>query len=136
MINGARPERCKMEQVMESNEHDATIEQPRWAKHRFLIMIAVSIVMAGLLVVVSISMYYFTGTAQLDLSRPGYRTVKDQAKPQEAVTRFSSSGPVDEEMFSEFKKQYDVQAKDATSYDAFASGALSDQALGLTPDQQ
>lgn len=121
---------------MESNEHGAIIEQPRWAKHRFMIMIAVSIVVAGLLVIVSVSMYYFTGTAQLDLSRPGYRTVKDQAKPQEAVTRFSSTGPVDEKMFSDFKKQYENQAQDATSYDAFNSGALSDQALGLTSEQQ
>lgn len=110
-----------------------------WSQHRFLGMIAASIGAAFLLVVISTSMYYMSGTAQLDLSRPSYQSVREelkQTKPSDSQAAFSSNGDISEDMFKDFTKRYDARSKDTTSIDAFSSEPMSDQALGIVPAQQ
>ena len=107
----------------------------RWAQHRFLLMIIASISVALLLVVISTTIYYMNGTAQLDLSRPSYQPVRDELKKNKTTdsqTAFSSTGDISEEMFKDFIKRYEVRSKDATSLDAFSGEPMSDQALGIT----
>ncbi len=100
-------------------------------QHRFIALIVGSIVVALLLVAVAMALYATSGTAQLDLSRPGYKTVRDQVKQVDNYEGFSASGDIDQKTLDEFKKLYDAQAKDATSVDAFSPVLLSDEALGI-----
>ncbi len=101
------------------------------SRYRFAILIVSSITIALILVFISVSLYFSSGTAQLDLSRPGYQSVRDQSKPEDPYKGFSASGPVTEQTLSEFSKLYSDRAKNATSVDAFNSEVLSDAALGL-----
>lgn len=118
--------------------HDpATDTTNWWSHHRFIVLIIGSIVIAFLFLAISLAMYTSTGTAQLDLSRPGYQSVRDQAKINKEFDSFSATGPVNDSVLGEFEKSYRKQASQTTSVDAFNGEVLSDEALGLDdmPDQ-
>jgi hypothetical protein len=116
------------------NEHDPTPEKVHlstFEQHRFLVMIGVAIGISLFLVSVALALYASSGTAQLDLSRPGYTSVQEQASRQDEFKSFSSSGPIDRKVISEFRKVYDEEAKAATSIDAFGGDAMGDKVLSL-----
>lgn len=103
-------------------------------KLRFIALIGGSIAIALALVSVSIALYFSSGAAQVDLSRPVYQSVREQTKPEETYKGFSSSGAVDEKTLNEFSQLYKERAKDVTSVDAFNSDVLSDAALNIGDD--
>ncbi len=145
MLTGVRQESNMSMETQPTLSHDSehNVAVPKqvtspWSQHRFLFMIAASIGAAFILVVISTSMYYMTGTAQLDLSRPSYQSVREELKknkPSDSQAAFSSSGDITEEMFKDFIKRYDTRSKDTTSIDAFSGEPMSDQALGITSTQ-
>ena len=49
----------------------------KWQQHRFLVMIGAVVLTALFLVGVALALYASSGAAQLDLSRPGYVSVRD-----------------------------------------------------------
>lgn len=100
-------------------------------KLRFIGFISASVAVSLVLVAISIAMYFSSGTAQLDLSRPGYQSVRSQAKPEDPYKGFDASGPVDENSLQEFDSKYKDRAKNALSVDAFNSDALSDASLNI-----
>jgi hypothetical protein len=102
-----------------------------WEKHRFLVMIGASIVIALLLVAVSMKLYESSGAAQLDLSRPGYEHVTEKTASSEVFRGFSAVGEVDERTIAEFKAMYDERAAKATNVDSFGGEVMSDAALGI-----
>lgn len=102
-----------------------------WEKHRFLMMIGASIVIALLLVTVSMKLYESSGAAQLDLSRPGYEHVTEKAAQSEVFKGYSAVGEVDEKTIAEFKTMYDARAAKATNVDSFGGDVMSDTALGI-----
>lgn len=102
----------------------------KFAQHRFVVLITGSVIIALLLVAVSMQLYSSSGTAQLDLSRPGYKSVRDQIRPEDAYDGFSASGPIDDAALKNFKELYDKRAKDASA-DAFGSDVLGEQTLGI-----
>lgn len=112
-------------------EPDEEAAHPKWAKYRFIVLITASIIIALTLVSISMSLYSSSGTAQLDLSRPGYKTVRDQVQPDDDFSAFSASGSINATELDKFKKIYDAKLKDATSVEVFTSDVLSDQALGI-----
>ncbi len=98
---------------------------------RLMLLIGGSVVLSLLLVAASIALYFSSGTAQLDLSRPGYKSVRDQNKPDNQFKGFSSSGSITNDVLAEFEKMYRDRAKNAVSIDAFNPDVLSESALGL-----
>lgn len=102
-----------------------------WEKHRFLVMIGASIVVALVLVTVSMKLYESSGAAQLDLSRPGYEHVNEKVAQSEIFRGFSAVGEVDEKTIAEFKAMYDERAAAATNVDSFGGDVMSDAALGI-----
>jgi hypothetical protein len=108
-------------------------QQPHsWAQHRFITLVGIAIVIAVFLVGVSLALYASSGTAQLDLSRPGYVSVRDQAsKTDETFDGFSSSGAIDKTTLEQFRRLYAEQSKKATSVDSFGGAVMSDQALSI-----
>lgn len=116
-------------------EHSTTHEDSRayrLAKNRFVIMITCSILFAFVLVSIALALYGSSGAASVDLSRPGYSAVRDQAKEDTQDTKsFSSSGPIDKATIDEFDKLFSTTSKSATSVNAFDSELLSDEALRI-----
>lgn len=100
-------------------------------EHRLIVLVAGSILIAVMLVVIGLAMYHNSPAAQIDLSRPGYKSIQTKAEQYEDFKEFSASGPVDRATLDEFKKLYEKQALESTDFDAFGSDALSDQTLHI-----
>lgn len=110
-----------------------TIEEkvPFVGDHRFGIMISVSIVISLVFVFVSMALYNSSGAAQLDLSRPGYNDVRGGVDKTDNYASYSSVGPMDFEVFSDFKAVYIEKTNRVASADAFSGDPLSPVALGF-----
>lgn len=102
-----------------------------WEKHRFLVMIGASIVVALMLVAVSMKLYESSGAAQLDLSRPGYEHVNEKVAPSEVFKGYSAVGEMNERAIEEFRTMYKKRADQATNVDSFGGDVMSDAALGI-----
>jgi hypothetical protein len=100
-------------------------------QYRFLAMMIGAIAIAMFLVGVAMALYNTSGAAQLDLSRPGYQSVRDQVMSTDTFDSFPSSGPIDKATLEQFRQLYDEQAKQATSVDAFGGDVMSDKALSI-----
>jgi hypothetical protein len=121
------------------DEHEPLAEKTHLSKfeqHRFLVMIGAAVGISLFLVSVALALYASSGTAQLDLSRPGYTSVQKQASRQDEFKSFSSSGPIDRKVIDEFRKLYDNEAKAATSVDAFGGDVMSDKVLSLDAPEE
>lgn len=103
----------------------------RWQQHRFMLLIAATIGISLFLVSVALALYASSGAAQLDLSRPGYKSVREQAVRSDTFTGFPSSGPITQDTINQFRSLYDQQMKEATNVDSFGGNVMSDQALSL-----
>lgn len=104
-----------------------------WQRHRFVVLIGLTIVISLFLVSVALALYASSGAAQLDLSRPGYKSVRDKASRSDSFEGFSASGPVDQDTLDKFKALYDSQSKNATNYDSFGGDVMSDKTLSIDP---
>jgi hypothetical protein len=115
----------------EHREAGATLQTAR--RHQFALAITGAIVVAMFLVYVALSLYQSSGTLQLDLSRPGYASARQEAnKDNEVFKGFSAEGTVDADALKEFDKLYKQKAAEALiDIDAFSGNALSDKALSL-----
>lgn len=103
------------------------------SKRRFLLFIALSIVIAFVLVLISMYMYNSSGAAQLDLSRPGYVSVRSQAiTNDEDFKNYSPTGLLNQSAINEFQSLFSSQATKTKSVDAFGGDPLSPNALDLT----
>jgi hypothetical protein len=111
------------------------IEQPSeelsfWDQHRFLLLVGITIVVAMILVSVSLVIYNLSGAAQLDLSRPDYRSVTSQATNDESsFENYAASGTVNTTTINEFKTLYAKQVNKAKAVDAFSGDPLNSETL-------
>lgn len=113
---------------MDTHEHEVEPIEPTsfLSRHRFLLLIALTIMVALGLVSVSLVMYNVSGAALLDFSRPGFQSVASQADKSSANFKtYSSSGPVNAKTIQEFQSLYDAQAKSVKTVDAFGSDPLN-----------
>lgn len=102
-----------------------------WEKHRFLLMIGASILVAAMLVAVSMKLYNSSGAAQLDLSRPGYEHVSEKSLQSEVFKGYSAVGEVNPATVKEFQEMYKKRANQATNIDTFGGEVMSDAALSI-----
>jgi len=101
-------------------------------RHSFLIFISISIFLSIALVSISMAMYNSSGAAQLDLSRPGYVSVRSQAISNDnSLKSFSSFGNLTQEDIDYFQEIYAVQAEKVTSIEAFSGDPLKPVSLGI-----
>lgn len=108
-----------------------------WAQHKLMVMIAGSIVIAMFLVGVAMALYASSGAAQLDLSRPGYVSVRKQATRSDQFDSFSATGEIDKTSLDQFRKLYDEQAKKVSGIDSFGGAVMSDESLSIdAPTEQ
>lgn len=106
-------------------------ELSHWQQHRFLIMVFGAIGASLVLVVIAMALYINSTAIELDLSRPAYQSVRDQAGKDVPATNFPSTGPVDASALKSFSDIFAKQYDRAVGTDSFDKEALSDQALEL-----
>jgi hypothetical protein len=75
-------------------------------------------------------LYKTSGAAQLDLSRPEYDGLREQAKV-EVNDEFDETGPIDRETLNEFLRLYEARSETINQIKAFSAEPLSDSTLGL-----
>ncbi len=105
------------------------------SRYQFVVLIAGSIIVSIVLVMASLALYVTSGTAQLDLSRPGYADIRGQLKKDDSFQGFRANGKLDNAAYAEFEKLYNERLKDAESVDAFGNDVLSPEALQILPAQ-
>lgn len=93
--------------------------------HCFSAMVSLSIVISLALVLFSMSLYYSSGAAQLDLSRPGYSGIRDKIDRSDNFTDFSSIGIVNNQVIDEFLLIFIDKSNEIQSVDAFGGDPLS-----------
>lgn len=104
-----------------------------WDKHRFLLLIALTVSIALVLVGISMALYASSGTAQLDLSRPGYRSVSSQAVNTDSdFENYAIFGQIDKSALAEFNALYQKQAVKAKAVDAFSGDPLDPDVLEIS----
>lgn len=117
--------------------HGAVEQMSNTPRHRFLTMIVGAILVAVFLVSVSMNLYNYSGAAQLDLSRPGYQNIRDQAKRETTTKTFSSTGELDEKAVKDFNEMYNERLNKVKNTTSFNSKPLTDESLqmfGTTTD--
>jgi hypothetical protein len=102
-------------------------------KHRFLLMIGLAITIASIMVGVGVMMYNGSGAAQLDLSRPGYVSVRSKVtNSNNEFQNYSSTGIVNQDSINEFKSLYLQQSQKVKTVDAFGGDPLNPDSLGIS----
>ena len=118
---------------MDDHSEELSVELSFWDKHRFLLLIAITIAIALFLVGVSMALYASSGAAQLDLSRPGYRAVSSQAVNSDSdFKNYAPFGQLDKAALDEFNALYSKQASKAKAVDAFSGDPLDPDALEIS----
>lgn len=117
------------EEAVTSQEH---VEPTKWDRRRpLIIFIGGSIVIAIMLVFVSMALYVSSGAAQLDLSRPGYKSVQDQIDRTDTFQSFPATGAVTDETIEDFIELYMRQTKSVSGTNVYSPEALSEKTLGI-----
>lgn len=95
--------------------------------------IFLAICVALLLTAISMTLYFVSGTAKLDLSRPGYEGARQQIRRDNGTDQnFSANGPLNSTVMKDFLNKYDKELKKLESYDKFDQNILEDAQIGLT----
>lgn len=110
-------------------EHHSAIEHVK--DHRYLLLIFGSIGISVLLVLVALSLYVSSGASQLDLSRPGYASIRSQVDSNDTFAGYSSSGDIDKSALNQFNSLYIMKLTQVTAVDAFGNDVLSPEALQI-----
>lgn len=101
-------------------------------RHRFFLLVLITIVISITMTVVALVMYNVSGSAQLDLSRPGYQSVSDKVEREEPSREFNSFGPVTRETLEDFMKLFTESSNRAKAVDAFNGDPLNPETLEFT----
>lgn len=103
----------------------------RWERHKFLALVGMTILISLFLVGVALNLYASSGAAQLDLSRPGYQSVRNQAVRTDDFNGFNGTGPIDQAALSQFRALYTAQAAQAKAVDSFGGDVMSNKSLSI-----
>ena len=118
---------------MNDNEENQVEDTGYWGQHRFLLLVGISVTIALVLVAISMTLYATSGAAQLDLSRPGYKSIINQAVSTDgSFGNYSSVGKLDQASINEFKTIYDKQSTQAKAVDAFSGDPLDPDLLEIS----
>jgi len=103
---------------------------PRW---QFAVFLGITIAITLALTILSYTLYVISGTAQLDLSRPGYKQALSEVAPTDTDNYdFSATGPLDVNSLNDFEVKYESLIGKIEGYSAFNPDTLSDEQLNLT----
>ncbi|MCX6728264.1 MAG: hypothetical protein NTV39_00625 [Candidatus Saccharibacteria bacterium] len=102
-------------------------------KHNFLVFITLSLLISAVVVYVSMQMYNSSGAAQLDLSRPGYVSVRSQVDTSDNdFPTYPANGEMNKGAIDDFRALFKKQAQKIEAVDAFGGSPLDPTALGIS----
>lgn len=114
----------------DGQELETNNDLPFYGDHRFLVLIISAIFISGILIIISMFLYYKSDAAQLDLSRPGYKDVRSQAVSNDSsFSNYSNYGDINKDTIAEFKALFNQQAIKAKGVDAFGGDPLNPDKL-------
>ena len=122
------------EEVVSSYVSLNQVAESRRRKIRFASMIICVIAVACILTGISLYIYGASGAVQVDLSRPGYQSVRKEATANTSDEQFSATGNLDAKAYSQFNAMYDRHAKRTVDAPSFGEEALSDDSLQIFAD--
>jgi len=108
---------------------DLDAETLPWYRRNLVMLIIAAVVFAIALTSLSLHLYSTSTASQLDLSRPGYESVRAAIEKND-IKDFSATGVITGETIDQFDTLYDAQVT-KTQSTQLSSDALSDEALGL-----
>ncbi len=118
---------------MNDNEETHAEDRGYWGQHRILLLVGISITISLVLVAISMTLYATSGAAQLDASRPGFKSVISQLENTDgSFGNYSSVGKLDQTSINEFKTLYDKQSVQAKAVDAFSGDPLDPDLLEIS----
>ena len=123
-----------MEEAVASHLNLNQVAESRRRKFRFASMIVCVIAVACTLTGISLHIYNASGAVQVDLSRPGYQSVRKEATANTSDEQFSATGNLDAKAYSQFNAVYDRHAKRTVDAPSFGEEALSDDSLQIFAD--
>lgn len=100
-------------------------------EHQFVCFIALCIVIAAVMTVISLELYRRSGAMKLDMSRPGYEKVRTEVEKSSDDQPYDSSGALTEEAVRDFEnrvKKYQGELDNLGKYD---NSIISDESLNL-----
>ena len=101
-------------------------------QYRLAVLIAGTISIALAFAAVGLFLYNVSGTAQLDLSRPGFEGVSEIVDRNSGTYKeFPSSGAIDQEALDEFDRLYSEHLDIMKNAQAFEGDPLSPESLGI-----
>ena len=103
--------------------------------NQIYVLIIGSIVISLFLTSVSLWLYVASGTQQLDLSRPGYKSVQDKVKRDLISDSYPANGPMSIEEIKKFNKLYGAELDKINKGDAFSGDPLNPENLGLNVNE-
>ena len=106
-------------------------------RYRFRTMLAIAISITLMLTIINVSLYNITGTAKLDLSRPGYEAARKKINSSKEFDTysFSSNDPLSQDTIKKYLYHYDKHLKRTQAYDRYDVSGMDDANLGLnSPD--
>ncbi|TWP23042.1 hypothetical protein EUA66_02120 [TM7 phylum sp. oral taxon 349] len=123
-----------MEEAVAPHLNLNQVAESRRRKFRFASMIVCVIAVACTLTGISLHIYNASGAVQVDLSRPGYQSVRKEATANTSDEQFSATGNLDAKAYSQFNAMYDRHAKRTVDAPSFGEEALSDDSLQIFAD--
>ena len=102
-----------------------------WQRHRFFVLIAGVIVVSFILIGIGMYIYNTSGAAQVDLSRPGYKSVQAEASRQGVTDAYSATGDLTSDDFDNFNEMYNDHSRHVIGVDSFDPEPLADDTLQL-----
>lgn len=103
-------------------------------RHRMTYGIIGALLIAMLLTAVSMALYISSGASRLDLSRPGYESVRETVGRDTAEELFSATGPMNSEVANDFQQRFTKHRETLNKLDTFGTNALDDTELQIAPD--
>lgn len=99
--------------------------------HMIMCGVGVSVLVAVLLTSISMWAYNSSDVARLDVSRPGYETIRDEVKNTEETKKFGATGELNEQAFEDFQLLYDERLHNLGDLGRFDGAVLNDDQLKL-----
>lgn len=104
--------------------------------YKLLAMLGGAILISCTMVFVAMQLYNSSGTAQLDLSRPEYSSVRTKINNRDRTKTFYVRGDIGKKDLDKFDKTYSKTLKSIESYkDAFAIEKMGDPELGIKKEK-
>jgi hypothetical protein len=99
--------------------------------YRFAIMIAGAVILTIILTSISITIYISSGAINIDLSRPGYESVREETTIEESEPPFDATGPIDKTVADDLNRRLEKIQAHLLEMNSFSGETLSDEALDL-----